>query len=325
MPEVDLKTLHLTEPFRIAHGVSSTRQVVRVRLGAAVGEAPFVPYYAEDPAATVAWLKGAPGSAATRAGTLALDLCQRDLAGEPLWVSAQKRLGPGRAWAEIAACRSLGIPTDLTNFAEKVRETARQFHVLKLKLGSGDLAHDEAIVSTARAAAPGVTMFADVNGGWSVDETVQMLGRLRRYDLALIEQPLHHRWGIPAWQELQAKSPALSVPIYADESAQNADDVARLAGQVQGVNVKLLKCGSFDGGIQMISAARAHGLGVILGCMIESSLGVTSAAHLAPWADYVDLDGHLYLADDDYTGLTFDAEGRLRMPQEKGIGAKPRT
>jgi len=325
MPEVELKTLHLTEPFRIAHGVSSTRTVVRVREGDAVGEAPFVPYYNESQEETVAWLKGNREGEGSKAGSLALDLFHLDRVAAPVWQSVEKILGPGKPWGSIHACRSLGIPTDLKAFAEKVRETARQFRVLKLKLGSGDLDHDEAIVATARATAPGATIFADVNGGWSVDETVQMIGRLFPHNLVLIEQPIHHRLGIEGWEELKAKAPVVTLPLYADESAQNAEDVHRLAGLVLGVNVKLLKCASFGGGIEMIKAARQHGLGVILGCMIESSLGTTAAAHLAPWADYVDLDGHLYLSDDDYLGITFDDEGRVVMPQACGIGARPRT
>jgi L-alanine-DL-glutamate epimerase-like enolase superfamily enzyme len=196
--------------------------------------------------------------------------------------------------------------------------------VLKLKLGSGEVDFDEAVVAAARKAAPGATLFADVNGGWAVDEAARMLGRLGRYGLTLIEQPISSKLGDEAWAELGAKSPEGALPVFADESARGAGDVRRLAGRVQGVNVKLLKCGTFAGAIEMIAAAREHGLGVILGCMIESSIGVTAAAHLAPWADYVDLDGHLYLADDDYVGLSFDPMGRLVMPAGGGIGVRPR-
>lgn len=325
MPEIVLKTLHLKEPFRIAHGVSSTRQVVRVCGNGAVGEAPLVPYYGESAEETVAWLRGEREGEGSKAGSLAMDLWHLDQVSAPMWQSVEKILGKGRPCEEVYACRSLGIPTDLAAFAEKVRETARQFRVLKLKLGSGDLDHDEGIVSTARVAAPGAMMFADVNGGWSVEETVLMMERLRGYGLVMIEQPVHHGQGIEAWKELRAKLPAEALPLYADESAQNAEDVQRLAGLADGVNVKLLKCASFDGGIRMIAAARRLGMGVLLGCMIESSLGTTAAAHLAPWADFVDLDGHLYLADDDYTGITFDDQGRVVIPQGCGIGACPRT
>jgi L-alanine-DL-glutamate epimerase-like enolase superfamily enzyme len=324
MVEVELKTLHLHEPFRIAYGASSTRQVLRVRAGGFVGEAPLVPYYQETPENAVAWVRGRRDAAESHAGRLALDLLERDGRGEPLWQSAQAVLGAGREWDRIACCRSLGIPEDLAEHAERVREAARQFQVLKLKLGSGEVDFDEAVVAAARKAAPGATLFADVNGGWAVDEAARMLGRLGRYGLTLIEQPISSKLGDEAWAELVAKSPEGALPVFADESARGAGDVRGLAGRVQGVNVKLLKCGTFAGAIEMIAAAREHGLGVILGCMIESSIGVTAAAHLAPWADYVDLDGHLYLADDDYVGLSFDPMGRLVMPAGGGIGVRPR-
>jgi L-alanine-DL-glutamate epimerase-like enolase superfamily enzyme len=270
-------------------------------------------------------LKGEREGEGSKAGRLARDLCSWDQKPEPLWKGAERSLGTGKSWEDVYACRSLGIPTDLRLFAEKVRETSRHFRVLKLKLGSGDLTHDEGIVSAARAAAPTTTMFVDVNGGWTVDETVLMLERLKGYGLVMIEQPVHHGQGIEAWKELRAKLPADALPLYADESAQNADDVQRLAGMADGINVKLLKCASFGGGIEMVAAARRLGMGVLVGCMIESSLGTTAAAHLAPWADWVDLDGHLYLADDDYAGIRFDEEGRVVMPQGCGIGARPRT
>lgn len=327
MLEVELKTLHLTEPFRIAHGSSSTRQVLRVHENGCVGEAPFVPYYDENPATAMAWLRGEirMETAAPRVASLALDLCRRSQTLLPLWHAAQDRLGPGRAWQNIHACRSLGIPTDLADFEGRVRAVAAQFRVLKLKLGSGNTAHDEAIVATARKVAPEHTLLADVNGGWALEQTLAMLPRLQPYGLALLEQPLHHHRPHSEWAQISATARAAGIPLYADESTQNADDVRALADHVDGVNVKLLKCGSFSSALEMISTARQHRLGVILGCMIESSLGTTAAAHLAPWADFVDLDGHLYLADDDYTGISFDVKGRLILPAGAGIAARPKT
>jgi L-alanine-DL-glutamate epimerase-like enolase superfamily enzyme len=325
MPHIELKTLHLKEPFRIAHGTSATRQIIRISDGQAAGEAPFVPYYGEDPEATLTWLQTGAQGPGSRAGKLARDLFSADQRPYPLWHTAQQILGDGRPLDCLFACRSLSIPTDMAAFSQRISETARQFRVLKLKLGSGDLDHDEAIVATARSAAPQATLFADVNGGWSIPQTVEMMQRLQSFGLALIEQPIHHNSGIPAWHELKAQLPAGSTPLYADESAQNAADIPALAAYVQGINVKLLKCGSFAAAIDMIAAARQYKLGVLLGCMIESSLGTTAAAHLAPWADWVDLDGHLYLADDDYEGITFTLDGRLCIPLGNGIGAKPKV
>ncbi|MBL9130883.1 MAG: hypothetical protein JNG86_06780 [Verrucomicrobiaceae bacterium] len=192
---------------------------------------------------------------------------------------------------------------------------------MKLKLGSGDLGLDIATVSVARMAAPDADLILDVNGGWDPVQAPAMIEKLAGYEPALIEQPIHHRHGIDDWANLRVELPSSSPPIFVDESAQNAEDVAALAPFVDGVNVKLLKCGSFDGALAMIAAARAEGLGVLLGCMIESSLGTTAAAHLAPWADWIDLDGHLHVANDDFDGLRFSESGELVMPMRPGIGA----
>jgi L-alanine-DL-glutamate epimerase-like enolase superfamily enzyme len=218
-------------------------------------------------------------------------------------------------------CRSFSIPEDLDIFADKIRDIAQQFPVLKLKLGSGDLGLDIAIVSVARCAAPHAKLLLDVNGGWDMAEAPLMIEKVAEYSPTLIEQPIHHRLGVEGWVELRALLPGNPPPIFADESAQNADDVAALAPYVDGVNVKLLKCGSFDGAIAMIAQARAVGLKVLLGCMIESSLGTTAAAHLAPWADWIDLDGHLHIANDDFSGLQVSSTGDLEMPPRSGIGA----
>jgi L-alanine-DL-glutamate epimerase-like enolase superfamily enzyme len=333
MFDVRLHTLLLNEPFRIAHGASTSRQVLRAHAEGAVGEAPFVPYYADDPEVSVAWLKEIEDPFAPlpkegpRPALLALDLLQRDRQGReagrtlramlaPLFSSSPK---PG----PIAACRSFSIPQDLDAFRAKVRETAAQFQVLKLKLGSGNTDFDEAIVAMAREAAPAAKLLADVNGGWSVDETLKMTRRLRRWAPSLIEQPVHHKDGLEPWRELRAKLPTDVPPLYADETAQTAEDVPALAELVAGVNVKLLKCGSIAGAVAMIEAARRHRLGVLLGCMIESCIGVTAAAHLAPWTDWADLDGHLYVANEDHTGVTFSPAGDIILPEAPGLGVKP--
>lgn len=332
MLRAELKTLHLTTPFRIAHGSSATRQVVRVHEAGAAAEAPFVPYYGEDAQATLAWLQTMPDidapipQDAPRAGRLALDLLRLDLECRELDMPLSAKV-PGtlpKRSGSLPACRSFSIPTDLAEFERQVAETAQQFQFLKLKLGSGDPALDERIVSTARRVAPDVQLMVDVNGGWSVQQAAALIPKLEQHGLLLIEQPIHHQGGVQAWRELRAALPETTTPLFADESAQTSADVPALAGLVQGVNVKLLKCGSFQGAVSMIENARKHGLGVLLGCMIEGSLGITAAAHLAAWADYADLDGHLYLVDDDYIGLTFDTTGCLLMPQRPGIGAVPR-
>lgn len=324
----EIKTLHLSEPFRIAHGTSATRQVLRVSNGELVTEAPFVPYYGEDPALTLAALNQAVlPEVLPRTAGLALNLLRHDIighqTGRTLAAYAESKLGmpvhhtpPG--------CRSFSIPENLDVFADKVREIATQFPVLKLKLGSGDLGLDIAIVSVARYAAPHAKLLLDVNGGWDMAEAPLMIEKVAEYSPTLIEQPIHHRLGVEGWVELRALLPGNPPPIFADESVQTVEDVIALADFVDGVNIKLLKSGSLDSAVAMIAAAREQGLQVLLGCMIETSLGTTAAAHLAPWADWIDLDGHLYVADDDFTGITYDASGNLIMPNRPGIGAVPR-
>ncbi len=318
MLHAELHRLSLNEPFRIAHGTSTERLVVRVREGDAQAEAPFVPYYGDSPEKTLAALQGLGTVAdelpvdAPRAARLALDLLRHDLAaraqGVPLWQHLKLPDPNGKP-----GCRSFSIPTDLAVFNERVAATAGQFRVLKLKLGSGNVEFDEAIVATAREAAPRAQLLADVNGGWSPREAARLLPRLARHDLTLVEQPVTHKEGLEPWRELQSLLPSQPLPLIADESAQTAADVPGLSPFVDGINVKLLKCASISAALCMIETARTHRLKVLLGCMIESSLGITSAAHLAGCVDWIDLDGHLYVANDDFVGLRYDSNGALRL------------
>ena len=325
-----LHTLQLREPFRIAHGVSTERKVVRVQYGDAIGEAPFVPYYDDNPDDTLRALHKLTDlddllpEDANRAARLAFSMLRHDhaatAAAMPLW----QHLGlPDPRGRE--ACRSIGIPTSLNTFRAKVGDITRQFHMLKLKLGSGDLEHDAAIVAAAREVAPYIILTADVNGGWSPAEAAEMIQRLLPYRLSLIEQPVSHTLGIEGWRELRTRMPDTSVPLFADESVQDVSTLPDWAPLIDGVVVKLLKCAGIAETVHMMTTARSLQKLVLLSCMIESSVGITAAAHLAGLADFIDLDGHLYVANDDYIGVRYDADGRLRLSAESGIGVHPRT
>jgi L-alanine-DL-glutamate epimerase-like enolase superfamily enzyme len=315
---VELITLHLTEPFRIAHGTSTERTVVRLLHEGVVAEAPFVPYYQESPEAALAALRTLVGpfdelpAEAPRAARLAHDVLKHQLLarseGVPMWQHLGLPDPNGRL-----ACRSLGIPTDLKAFAQRVADTAAQFSVLKLKLGSGSIEHDLAIVRTAREAAPNTTLIADANGGWTAAQTAVLIPQLAALGLTMIEQPVTHKEGLAPWQALHAALPHSPLPIFADESVQTSADVPGIAPFVSGISVKLLKCGTITEALATIRLARELGKQVLLSCMIESSIGITAAAHLAGLADYIDLDGHLYLAHDPGGGIRFDAEGRLHL------------
>lgn len=339
----EVKTLQLTELFRIAHGSSSERQVLRIYAKhngiEAVGEAPFVPYYKDDPAESLKWLGGLRDPMgdeeipedAPRPAKLALELVRADLVGmivkEPM--NKQQLAATRKIWdprwksldsSMVSGCRSFSIPTDLDVFAEKVRETNRQFHVLKLKLGSGDLEHDELIVARARNAAPDAVIFADANGGWSVEEAACIIPEIKRWNLAFIEQPIGHHHSVERWRELRAMLGRCRVPLFADESIQRYHDIDLYQNVVDGVNLKMLKSSGWNETRLMILHARNCNLKIMLGCMIETSIGTTAAAHLAPLVDWIDLDGHLYVANDDYEGIRYDSHGRLLMPDRPGIG-----
>lgn len=325
-----LQTLQLREPFRIAHGVSTERKLVRIYAGSAIGEAPFVPYYHDDPDETLMALEALPDldavlpPHASRAAMLAFSMLKHDYAaqeaGQPLWKFLDLPDPRGRE-----ACRSVSIPTSLSEFRARVGDISRQFHVLKLKLGSGDLEHDAAIVCAAREVAPYTMLTADVNGGWAPEDAANMIARLAPYRLALVEQPVSHTLGLEGWRELRTLLPVSPIPLYADESVQSAEDLHALSPWIEGVCVKLLKCAGIAETVHLIKAARAAQKQVLLSCMIESSVGITAAAHLAGLADYIDLDGHLYVANDDCIGVRYDADGRLRLPADSGIGVQPRT
>ncbi|HET6884835.1 MAG TPA: enolase C-terminal domain-like protein, partial [Rubrobacteraceae bacterium] len=144
---------------------------------------------------------------------------------------------------------------------------------------------------------------------------------LKSLGVRVIEQPVPASAGPKAL--LRTTEAAHPVPVVADESAIVAGDVPGLAGCVSGVNVKLAKCGGVRGALAMIHTARALGMSVMLGCMVETSLGISAAAHISGLVDLVDLDGAMLLADDPFEGIGYE-EGRLIFSDEPGLGVRPR-
>jgi L-Ala-D/L-Glu epimerase / N-acetyl-D-glutamate racemase len=197
--------------------------------------------------------------------------------------------------------------------AAKVRE-AGDFEILKVKMGGDD---DRAVLEAVRDVTDR-PLWVDANEGWTLEGARSRLDWLQTMGVELVEQPL------PASQlaetrELRRTSP---LPIFADESLHVAADVPRLAGAFDGINVKLMKCGGIGEALRMIAAARAHGMKVMLGCMVETSLAITAAAHLSPLVDYADLDGNLLIQDDPFVGARV-AGGRLVLPDGPGLGVQP--
>lgn len=226
--------------------------------------------------------------------------------GEPLW----RVWGLDPAAAPVSSF-TIGID-DLELMREKVQE-AESHPILKIKVGTPD---DEAILGMIREEAPEKIVRVDANTGWSVKEAIAALPMLEEYEVELIEQPLvaHDIEGLRLLRERS------SIPIIADESCSDLKDIAALVGAVDGINIKLTKCGSLREAIRMVHAARAHGMSVMLGCMIESTLGIAAAIQLAPLVDYVDLDGAALLANDPFTGPGIDENGRLQFNEAPGLG-----
>jgi L-Ala-D/L-Glu epimerase len=229
--------------------------------------------------------------------------------GQPLW-----RLWGLEATAPVSSF-TLGIadPAELRSRAEE----ATAYPILKLKLGTD---RDDELLRTVRDASPRARLRIDANTGWSLKRAFALLPLLEETGVELIEQPFAAD-DVVSFRLLRERS---SIPIIADESCHVARDVARLAGAVDGVNIKLAKTGSLREALRLVHAARAHGMRVMLGCMIESTLGIAGAVQLAPLVDDLDLDGAALLAADPFAGPGIDGEGAVRFNDTPGLGVTER-
>jgi len=191
-----------------------------------------------------------------------------------------------------------------------VRE-ADAYKVLKIKMGSDD---DREIIEAVRSVTD-KPLRVDANEGWSLDQALARLEWLEKMGVELVEQPLPEN-KLQESVELKRLSP---LPIFADESVHRAEDIPKLAAAFDGINIKLMKCGGMGEALRMISVARAHGMQIMLGCMVESSLAISAAAQLSPLVDFADLDGNLLVSNDPFVGVTVQA-GRLVLPDRPGLG-----
>jgi L-Ala-D/L-Glu epimerase len=317
--------LRLAETFTISRGSEDEAEVVQVEIrhGAVTGrgEAAPVERYDESAGSALAWLEQVelggdpfaldaigdalpPGEQAARSAVdAALHDLQGKLAGLPVYkLLGLRRHGPPTSWTIW-----LGDPDDMARRTEKI--AGRGFRRLKLKLGGRDGLDAERV--RAVRSVTDLPLQCDVNEAWSLDEALEYLPQL---DLQYCEQPLVA--GSPDGAELKRRSP---VPIYVDEDCHTLADVAACAERAHGINIKLAKSGGMREALRMSHAARALGLGVMLGCMVESGLGIAAGAHVASLMDHVDLDGNLLLAEDPCPGVAF-ADG-VQLPAEApGLG-----
>ena len=329
--EFDLPLRHAFTISRSSHRVQKTL-IVELREGglAGYGEATVNPYYGfsvesmkgalesvrpalegrsiDDPAGL--WAELNPRLADNPFAQCALDEAAHDLwgkvRGKPvylLWGLTADRLPPTNY--------TIGIDA-IDVMIAKLREFPG-WPVYKIKLGTAD---DLEIVRALRRVTDS-PFRVDANCGWRVDETIRNARELQTLGVEFIEQPL------PAddWAGMKRARAESPLPLVADESCQREADVDCCDGHFDGVNIKLVKCGGLTPARRMIDRARRLGMKVMVGCMTESTVGISSIAQLLPLLDYVDMDGPLLLAQDIATGVSID-NGQAVYADENGCGVR---
>ena len=328
--------LTLNVPFRISRGVQNVAHNVLVQVEddgmSGVGEAApsgfygekcesvlmalsyFAEHLGDDPmliediSANLSQVMR--GNAAARA---AVDMALYDLMGQRLGVPLYQLLGLNPARTPLTSF-TIGLDTP-AEMARKAHEAA-QYPVLKIKLGTeNDLDIVRAIRDVTDA-----PLRVDANAAWTPKQAIRTINALEPFAIEFVEQP------VPAsdLDGLRLVREHTSVPIFADESCVTLEDVPRMAGRVDGINIKLMKCGGISQALKMIATARAHHLQVMLGCMVESSVAITAAAQISPLVDYADLDGALLVANDPFEGVQIE-RGKMALPDRPGLGVRRRT
>ena len=331
---IELKPTH---PFVIARGGYAHHRNVIVRITdrdglEGFGEAAPNRYYGESVATVIAAL-GQFKPLLERADPMALESIEahlnRVLCGNASAKSAVssalhdllgKRLGLPvyRIWGLDAATAPQSSFTiaiaENHQLEQRVRE-AREYPILKIKLGTD---RDMEIVRIIRSAAPEKRLRVDANAAWTAKHAVRMSDFLVEQGVEMLEQPVAAN-DVGGLRFVRKRS---KLPVFADESCLVATDIAKLAGAVDGINIKLAKCGSLREALRMVHTARALDMQVMAGCMIETSLGISAIAQISPLLDSADFDGAALLSSDPFQGTSI-AGGAITLSNAPGLGASP--
>jgi L-alanine-DL-glutamate epimerase-like enolase superfamily enzyme len=320
--------LPLVHTFTISRGSATVSRTALFRLRwnelEGLGEASPVPRYGESIESVAAVFRGRDLRGETPyamerlladlppAARCGLDIALHDLVGKdvrrPLW----QLLGLDPARTPLTSF-TLGI--DTLEVTLRKLEAIREHPVIKVKLGAG---HEIETIEALRARYTG-TIRIDANEGWSAEQSVAILRELERFEIEFCEQPIPA--GTP--EQLRYIRERVKIPLVTDEDSKDASDLGALIGCVDGINVKLVKCGGIRGGLAMIHTARALGFKIMLGCMVESQILTTAAAHLSPLVDWADLDGPFLTAEDPFDGIVY-ANGKIVLPDGPGLGVRER-
>ena len=325
-------------PFRITRGVQTAVEILVCELDdggvTGLGEAAPSEYYGESiDTARDAFtrvqgkLDGEPESLRQRIaggdlhGMLTGDASVRAALDMALWdIEGKRRDRPVYELLGFdptkTAATSFSIGLDAPDVIDKKVDEAEPYRILKMKMGvPGDMALLDRVLARS-----GKTVRVDANEGWDVETAIQMSRELHEKGIEFIEQPIHH----DRHEDLQTLKRLSPLPIILDESVVNPADVAGRRDEGHGINIKLMKCGGITPALSLIEEAGKVGLKVMFGCMLETSIAITAAAHLSPMADYADLDGNLLLADDPYDGVTV-TNSKLVLPERPGLGVVPKS
>jgi L-Ala-D/L-Glu epimerase len=324
-----IQTLQLAETFRIARSSQDEAETVVVSIEhdgvTGYGEAAPIDRYEESAASALAYAQEAAGALGDDpfaldeildrlprrewAARAAIDGALHDLQGKLLGVPTWRQLGLRRGGPPTSWTLGIGDPDET---ARKAEQRAGRFRRFKLKLGAGDGLDVERV--RAVRGVTDVPLQVDVNEYWSLDEALDAIPQLAELGVEYVEQPL--RAGESGGEDLRRRSP---LPVYVDEDCHTLDDVAACGRIAHGINIKLAKSGGLREAVRMAHAARALGLGVMLGCMVESGLGISAGAQMGSLCDHVDLDGNLLLAEDPWPGVEL-VDGVQTPAQAPGLG-----
>jgi len=323
--------LPLNKPFTIAHGTFHFREAVIVELQdgelSGFGEATVITYYGKSLAQFISFLEKqkklieklkieTPSQFWQQLYPIFKDhpflLCALDVAAHDLWAKKQK-LPLYKAWN----LKTENLP--LTNFTisigsiKNMLEQMKAFPnpIYKIKLGTKE---DIDIIKALRKSSNAIFRI-DANCAWTVDETLKNAIAMKDLGVEFLEQPLNKE----DWEGMKKLYNKSVLPIIADESCQEVSDISKCHLHFHGVNIKLMKCGGFTPALKMIKQAKALKMKVMVGCMTESSIGISAIAHLLPLLDYVDMDGALLLKEDPANGVKI-SNGQVFYTDENGIG-----